>query len=365
MPAGRRPRAPGHGGRDLGAHVGRHLVAAPQTAGPTHGVTGPAGAQPAHDRRRRRAGRRRRAPCGRRAPRRPPRRRGRPAGRARSRRRARRVRCRGVVVTSASASGGSAGRRLDDVRRRAPCTCSCQTSAVDPERVGDAVAVRGDRGRVVTDVVAEVERRHTGAALTPPRRSVTTTPTPARSSPCANRRCRPRASLLQEVGDVELVVVVEDDGRGAAAGAGSHRRWRPALGTDGAGSAAATGSTVGRCRRSRPAASPDLRRAARLGASACRGAPPSKPAAMTVTRTSSPRASSMTAPKMMLASGCAASATSCGGLVDLEEPEVAAAGDGQQHAVRAVDGGLEQRAGDRHLGSRRPHGRRRGRSRCP
>ena len=39
------------------------------------------------------------------------------------------------------------------------------------------------------------------------------------------------------------------------------------------------------------------------------GAPPSKPAAMTVTRTSSPRASSMTAPKMMLASGCAASCT--------------------------------------------------------
>src|SRR3954451_7996374 len=37
------------------------------------------------------------------------------------------------------------------------------------------------------------------------------------------------------------------------------------------------------------------------------GRPPSKPAAMTVTRTSSPRASSMTAPKMMLASECAAS----------------------------------------------------------
>ena len=33
------------------------------------------------------------------------------------------------------------------------------------------------------------------------------------------------------------------------------------------------------------------------------GAPPSKPAAMTVTRTSSPRVSSMTVPKMMFASG--------------------------------------------------------------
>src|SRR5690606_1584619 len=39
------------------------------------------------------------------------------------------------------------------------------------------------------------------------------------------------------------------------------------------------------------------------------GSPPSKPAATTVTRTSSPRVSSMTVPKMMLASGCAASCT--------------------------------------------------------
>jgi hypothetical protein len=40
------------------------------------------------------------------------------------------------------------------------------------------------------------------------------------------------------------------------------------------------------------------------------GEPESKPAAMTVTRTSSPSESSMTVPKMMLASGCAASWTS-------------------------------------------------------
>ena len=38
------------------------------------------------------------------------------------------------------------------------------------------------------------------------------------------------------------------------------------------------------------------------------------------------------------------------GLVDLEEAEVGATGDRQQHAVRALDGRLEQRAGDRHLG---------------
>src|SRR5690606_31020758 len=41
------------------------------------------------------------------------------------------------------------------------------------------------------------------------------------------------------------------------------------------------------------------------------GVPPSNPAAITVTRTSSPSESSLTAPKMMLASGWAASVTSC------------------------------------------------------
>ena len=39
-----------------------------------------------------------------------------------------------------------------------------------------------------------------------------------------------------------------------------------------------------------------------------------------------------------------------GRLVDLEQPEVRAAGDREQHAVRAVDAGLEQRAGHGHLG---------------
>ena len=42
----------------------------------------------------------------------------------------------------------------------------------------------------------------------------------------------------------------------------------------------------------------------------CVGVPASNPAAMTVTRTSSPSESSITVPKMMLASGCAASCTS-------------------------------------------------------
>ena len=58
----------------------------------------------------------------------------------------------------------------------------------------------------------------------------------------------------------------------------------------------------------------------------------------------------MTAPKMMLASACAACDDQRGRLVDLEQAEVGAAGDREQHAVGAVDAGLEQRAGDRHLG---------------
>src|SRR5690606_12617176 len=39
-----------------------------------------------------------------------------------------------------------------------------------------------------------------------------------------------------------------------------------------------------------------------------------------------------------------------GGLVDLEQTEVGSAGDGEQDAPGAVDGRLQQRGGDRHLG---------------
>src|SRR5436309_1185746 len=40
------------------------------------------------------------------------------------------------------------------------------------------------------------------------------------------------------------------------------------------------------------------------------------------------------------------------GLVDLEQPEVRAPGDGEEYAVRTVDARLEQRAADGHLGGR-------------
>jgi hypothetical protein len=59
----------------------------------------------------------------------------------------------------------------------------------------------------------------------------------------------------------------------------------------------------------------------------------SKPVAMTVTRASSPWFSSMTAPKMRLASSWAVFLDQRGGLVDLVQGEVGAAGDVDQDAV--------------------------------
>ena len=59
----------------------------------------------------------------------------------------------------------------------------------------------------------------------------------------------------------------------------------------------------------------------------------SKPVAITVTRTSSPIDSSMTAPKMMLRVRVGGAGDDLGRLVDLEEAEVAAAGDVEQDAA--------------------------------
>ena len=60
--------------------------------------------------------------------------------------------------------------------------------------------------------------------------------------------------------------------------------------------------------------------------------------------------SSTTAPKMMLAFWSAAPLHDLGRLVDLEQAEVAAARDVEQHAGRALDARLEQRRGDRRAG---------------
>ena len=104
-------------------------------------------------------------------------------------------------------------------------------------------------------------------------------------------------------------------------------RSRPRLAAAGATGGTARGARRTRpgslraatARAARPARRPGCRPASAGGpardAARCRssrrfGMPPSKPAAITVTRTSSPSASSMTAPKMMLASACAACDTS-------------------------------------------------------
>ena len=67
---------------------------------------------------------------------------------------------------------------------------------------------------------------------------------------------------------------------------------------------------------------------------------------MTVTRTSSPIASSMTAPKMMFAFWIGGARDDLGRLVHLEQPDVRAAGDVEEDPGRALDRRLEQRRRD-------------------
>jgi hypothetical protein len=78
-----------------------------------------------------------------------------------------------------------------------------------------------------------------------------------------------------------------------------------------------------------------------IGSMRAWGSPPSNPAAITVTRTSSPSVSSMTVPKMMLASGRGL-LDELRGVVDLEDAQVGPTLDRQQDAVRAFDGRFQQ-----------------------
>ena len=73
----------------------------------------------------------------------------------------------------------------------------------------------------------------------------------------------------------------------------------------------------------------------------------SKPAAITVTRTSSPISSSMTVPKMMFASGCATAWMISIASFTSNSPSSGPAGDVDENAARALDRVLEQRRRDR------------------
>jgi hypothetical protein len=133
---------------------------------------------------------------------------------------------------------------------------------------------------------------------------------------------RPARASLEEVGDVEVVAVVVERGSetiwsAAAVGASpqlavstsSSMSISPITSAARRRATSASDDPPTRLRRPPPdAAGTKFVRLASTGCFAF-GSPPSKPAAMTVTRTSSPRVSSMTAPKMMFASGCTASCT--------------------------------------------------------
>ncbi len=158
-------------------------------------------------------------------------------------------------------------------------------------------------------------------------------------------------------------------GRGGGPGRGVGRLWgQPSEGTrsmsapprtETSGSAARRGSVVAQERRARraPRRGSRTRRRERAptesGPRSPRGggaAWPPKPVAITVTRTSSPIDSSITAPKMTFAFGSACARDDLGRLVDLEEADVGAAGDVEQDAGGALDRRLEQRRGDRAAG---------------
>ena len=116
-----------------------------------------------------------------------------------------------AVVTAASASGGCAGRGVDgdDVGAVHLAQPDPRAGIVGNARAGAArrepAPVLGDRVGLVADVVAEVERCRTGAADTPPSRSVKTDPGARRTW---SRSISDERSSPQELGHVELVVAV-------------------------------------------------------------------------------------------------------------------------------------------------------------
>ena len=139
---------------------------------------------------------------------------------------------------------------------------------------------RRPRGRRAPGAARSTAVDHRPAALVEARARAEQHGRGRRRPGSVNRTCggRARDRLLQERGHVEVVVGVDRRRR---------RRTGRRRGRDG--------------RRPRPASDG----AARCGSRPLPSSHRSKPAAMTVTRTSSPISSSMTVPKMMLASGWA------------------------------------------------------------
>ena len=286
---------------------------------------------------------------------------------ARSRRRARAVRARARSVTSASTPAPRRARPGHSRPAATPRPCIGGDDGIAPARRparGQRAPVRRHGPGVVADVGGEVE-----AVV---RRTGSTHRTPVRRPGCQPRRgpsrCRvpsgsgcSSAVLLQEVRESRSSSsrVVEDDparlapGLASADTGGRGAGWRDL--------------PVAPRRRPRRAASADVARGDRP---ACRcaaagGSPPSKPGGDDGDPHLVAEGVVDDGAEDDVGLGVGRLGDQAGGLVDLEQAEVGAAGDRQQDAVGAVD--AWPRAAGWRWPSRRPRrrGPRRAPSRCP
>ena len=209
---------------------------------------------------------------------------------------------------------------------------------------GDAARQRGRhrrRGRPARAISA-------GSVASEPRHGASSE---ARSR--QRRQARGSARAAEEARDLEVVGVVA----GRRTPTGSTTRAAVAV----RGARPRRGPRARRARRSRSSGCAAAR--APRGSRAARGPPrryrrralareaapwrlPSKPVAMTVIATSSPRRSLKLVPKMMFASGSAAERISSAASVTSNRDMFERAGDVEQDALGARDVDLEQRAGD-------------------
>src|SRR4051794_2546867 len=284
----------------------------------------------------------------------------------------------GAAVTRASASGSCIGTS-SKTATPTPWTCRMVTSEAGTPRA------ERTRSRLAATACgssptwsARLSSSY-GATLPPPWRSVTATPTPRRSSRCPNTpapmswasRTAVPVRLLQEVGDVEVVVVVEHDrpprclralGRLTASGirsathvlaAGELRAPRRFLHAHvdrflgrgevhGVVGFVLDGAGRGRLRLADLRATGIVRAGSRRAAVEACG--DDGDADLVAERVVDDRTEDD------VGVGVSGVRDQLRGFVDLEQAEVTAAGDVHQDTVRAVDRGLEQRARDGHLG---------------